>query len=284
MGGFMRWGLVVGTLFGIRVKIHWTCFIALAYYFRAIMPSGVRPFDLWIIAIYAGTILLHELGHCFAARSNGGRAEEIVLWPLGGLAFTTGGKNTARDWVWVSMAGPLMHLPISMVCVTILRLGGYQVSLEDFNPLGDWATLPVSMVMSLTYLAFKLQVILFCLNMLPLYPLDGGHILLGLLMGRMGFARAAATTGVLGMLGGVALMAAGLGFIAIWVLLEGWNLYHSSQSMGPPVSTRVHRRLDDNAALPRPATPDEYLRPCPHCQKPIHQKAERCSYCDRLID
>jgi hypothetical protein len=33
------------------------------------------------------TILIHELGHCLAARFVGSEAHEILLWPLGGLAF-----------------------------------------------------------------------------------------------------------------------------------------------------------------------------------------------------
>eukprot|EP00879_Flechtneria_rotunda_P010141 GHRR01010599.1.p2 GENE.GHRR01010599.1~~GHRR01010599.1.p2 ORF type:complete len:200 (+),score=40.60 GHRR01010599.1:1064-1663(+) len=33
------------------------------------------------------TVLLHELGHCLAARSVGGTAHSILLWPLGGLAY-----------------------------------------------------------------------------------------------------------------------------------------------------------------------------------------------------
>src|SRR5947208_1208916 len=32
-------------------------------------------------------VLLHELGHALACRSVGGRAERVVLWPLGGVAY-----------------------------------------------------------------------------------------------------------------------------------------------------------------------------------------------------
>lgn len=33
------------------------------------------------------TVLVHELGHCLAARQVGGSATGILLWPLGGLAY-----------------------------------------------------------------------------------------------------------------------------------------------------------------------------------------------------
>ncbi len=32
------------------------------------------------------SVLLHEFGHCFAARWVDGDATEIMIWPLGGLA------------------------------------------------------------------------------------------------------------------------------------------------------------------------------------------------------
>jgi hypothetical protein len=37
--------------------------------------------------VLLATILVHELGHCLAARSIGGTVDSILLWPLGGLAF-----------------------------------------------------------------------------------------------------------------------------------------------------------------------------------------------------
>lgn len=55
---------------------------------------------LWFILlgpVLLVTILIHELGHCLAARSIGGVVEGILLWPLGGLAFighTAGPKGT----------------------------------------------------------------------------------------------------------------------------------------------------------------------------------------------
>lgn len=43
--------------------------------------------------VLLATVLIHELGHCLAARSVGGRAEQILLWPLGGLAYIAHDKG-----------------------------------------------------------------------------------------------------------------------------------------------------------------------------------------------
>ena len=42
-----------------------------------------------------GVILIHELSHCTAARALGGEATEILLWPLGGIAFIGGNGQMA---------------------------------------------------------------------------------------------------------------------------------------------------------------------------------------------
>ena len=41
-----------------------------------------------ISGLDAESVLLHEFGHVAACRSTGGEADEILMWPLGGLAFT----------------------------------------------------------------------------------------------------------------------------------------------------------------------------------------------------
>lgn len=283
----MRWGLEVGQFSGIRVKIHWTCFILLAWFLKISLPNGFNTTDLWMIGIFAGTVFLHELGHCLAARSNGGQAYEIILWPLGGLALTAGDKNTPRDWAWVAVAGPLMHLPISLICVLLLANHGHSTALADFNPLGEWDLPRSSIAANLLYFTFKLQVILFCLNMVPAYPLDGGQLLIALLSGAMPLPAAATITAGITVLVAVGLLFLGVELIPLWLLLEAWNLYHAARhgmrGMGSP-RTRVFKRLDPESALPRPATAAEYLRPCPHCAKSIHIKAERCTYCDKLVD
>lgn len=286
MADFMRWGLVVGQFRGVALKIHWSCFLALAWYYRNICPEGFRAIDAWFLGIFAATILLHEIGHCMAVFSTGGEAYEIILWPLGGLALFTGGRDTARDWIWVAAAGPLMNVLIAFVCMVLLELNGHPVPLSEYNPFGPWS-FPMSSAGIVLYGTFKLQVILVCLNLVPAYPLDGGQILLGYLMAFMNPNQAAATTAVVTMLAAVGMLMLGIDFLPIWLLIEGWGLYHAAHS-GPLLLSsprrNVHRRLDAAAALPRPAVAEEYLRPCPHCQKPIHLKAERCTYCDRLID
>src|SRR3712207_6172761 len=88
----MSWALPVFRAFGVQVKIHLFFFvIVLGMYLRQVSLPG-NPYHwgdvllLTVVVVFV-TVLLHEYGHCFGARYAGGDAKEILIWPLGGLAF-----------------------------------------------------------------------------------------------------------------------------------------------------------------------------------------------------
>lgn len=74
---------------GITVYLHWTWFLAVPLaltYGKEVFQS--TTWQIWSIAAYLllfAIVLLHEFGHALACRSVGGKAERILLWPLGGL-------------------------------------------------------------------------------------------------------------------------------------------------------------------------------------------------------
>src|SRR5690242_6586215 len=85
------WSFPIGRLFGITVRIHFLFpLVAIGLILRVAAQKDVIP-GTWIdAAMVMGllffTVLLHEFGHCFAACRVGGDANEVLLWPLGGLA------------------------------------------------------------------------------------------------------------------------------------------------------------------------------------------------------
>jgi hypothetical protein len=66
-------------------------------------------------------VLVHEFGHSLAARCVGGSADRIILWPLGGLAYISHDAGPAAD-LWVTLAGPLTHIPQAGVWMLIYWL------------------------------------------------------------------------------------------------------------------------------------------------------------------
>src|SRR5450432_1407745 len=77
------------TVFGIRVRAHASLIILIALeLIFASSKSGLGAKNaVFSMSILFLSVLLHEFGHCFGARWVGGEADEILMWPLGGLAM-----------------------------------------------------------------------------------------------------------------------------------------------------------------------------------------------------
>jgi hypothetical protein len=72
---------------GIQVYLHWSWFLVALY---EIQYRNRYASLTWTILEYVSLfaiVTLHEFGHALACRQVGGRAEQIVLWPLGGVAY-----------------------------------------------------------------------------------------------------------------------------------------------------------------------------------------------------
>lgn len=48
----------------------------------------------------------------------GGQADQIIIWPLGGLAFLSHDSGPKGD-LWVTFAGPLTHIPQAAIWLGI---------------------------------------------------------------------------------------------------------------------------------------------------------------------
>ena len=73
--------LPLGSWFGVRVLLSvWFPIIAIIFWWKFQFQLGTL-----LTVLLLGSVLLHELFHAFAARWTGGTADEILLWPAGGL-------------------------------------------------------------------------------------------------------------------------------------------------------------------------------------------------------
>jgi Zn-dependent protease len=135
----MSWSIPVFRAFGIQVRVHIFFFvITLGLFLRQLnLPQydAVPWFDkfLFTVAILFGTVLLHEFGHCFGARYVGGDAREILIWPLGGLAFVEV-PHRWRAWFVTTAAGPAVNVLICVGCAAALLGAGFAPSLLFADP------------------------------------------------------------------------------------------------------------------------------------------------------
>jgi Zn-dependent protease len=175
-GDIYSWGPRVGSIAGIPIRIHWTLLALWAYRLNERLQYGGdgSVAGTWgvMVVLSFGTILLHEIGHCIAARSVGGSASEILLWPLGGLASCSA-PNLWRSQLIVAAGGPLVTAAIFGVAKVSFALGH------------AWA--PAAManvyVRAARSILVDWQLVLLVFNSIPLYPLDGGRMFHALLWG-----------------------------------------------------------------------------------------------------
>jgi len=169
----LLWSFSLGQWFATEVRVSWYLPILwILFVLRFGWAYGTA-----IEAILFTSILLHEFGHVFAARLTGGQADEILMWPLGGLASTQPAKSFKSQFL-TSAGGPLVNLFICTVTLAFIWNSQYGSSV--------WAlfVLPIpkdvfgtELALELAALTFSLNWMGLVLNLIPAFPLDGGQML-----------------------------------------------------------------------------------------------------------
>ncbi|MGE5611487.1 MAG: site-2 protease family protein, partial [Bacillota bacterium] len=218
--------LPLGRWFAIRVRVHTSLilFIGLTLIF-----DYTKGYDLNQRLISMGMLtlmlLMHEFAHCFAARSMGGTAEEILLWPLGGLAYT---NPPHRPWptFFTASAGPLANLALCIAAgATLWYLTGHPLPLNPFHPLPHSEATSWPAAAFYLHWVFVTSYLLLLFNLLPIYPLDGGQMLQAALWPKLGFYKATAIAYATGMTGSVMLAVAGLllgSLLLVFIAIAGF--------------------------------------------------------------
>jgi len=206
------WSFPVGRIFGVTVRIHLLfplVFIGLVL--RAGAMKDVIP-GTWIDvvmleALLFFTILLHEFGHCFAARHMGGEANEVLLWPLGGLAACEVPHNY-RAHLITAAGGPFVNVlicvavavPMALVIDPSLRPtwnpfwypfrvnAAGEIALYRWNGAEFLTANPAHLILARL---FWVSWITFLFNMVLIgFPFDAGRIFQSLLWPQVGYRQA----------------------------------------------------------------------------------------------
>jgi Zn-dependent protease len=175
---------------GINVYLHWSWFIVamLEISYRRGSYGSVTWNALEYLALFV-IVLLHEMGHSLACRSVGGKADEIVLWPFGGVAYVAPPMRPGAT-LWSIAAGPLVNVLLAAPLLGLVLWGRSQ-------GWGDSA--PNAMRFVLT--VFVINGYLLAFNLLPIFPLDGGQIVRSLLWFLIGRARSLMVASIIGFIG-----------------------------------------------------------------------------------
>ena len=200
----MGWSLGLGKVAGIRVQVHFTFLIFMAWIvlsglFAGKTQQAVLENTLFMLALF-GCVVLHEFGHALTARHYGILTKDITLLPIGGVARLERMPDDPRQELWVALAGPAVHVVIAAglwIWLYVTR-GGVNLAGIDIST-GSLAE---------RILIVNLSLVVF--NMLPAFPMDGGRVVRALLATRMEYTRATQIAANLGQ--GMALLFGIVGF------------------------------------------------------------------------
>jgi len=209
---------------GIEVFLHFSWFLVAAIY----ISGYIRRYELpvWGVLEYISVfviVLIHEFGHALACRQVGGIANRIVLWPLGGIAFVDPPRRPGA-YLWSIAAGPL----VNVILLPVLA----------FVSMMAQASLPGSDVAVFFRDLNFINAVLLGFNLLPVFPLDGGQIVRGLLWFPFGEIRSLQISSVIGLVGGAILGIVGLMAGSVWwavlaffLLSRAWYGWQQAKAM-----------------------------------------------------
>jgi Zn-dependent protease/predicted transcriptional regulator len=200
----MGWSLKLGEVAGIRVQVHFTFLIFMAWIVLSGLIAGksqqvVLANAAFMLGLF-GCVVLHEFGHALTAKRYGIQTRDITLLPIGGVARLERMPDDPRQELWVALAGPAVNVVIAAALWTWLYVtrGGYNLGGIDI------ATGPFAE----RILLVNISLVVF--NMLPAFPMDGGRVVRALLARRMEYTRATQIAAGLGQ--GMALLFGVFGF------------------------------------------------------------------------
>jgi len=262
-------------LAGVDVFLHWSWFLVAFYEIEG--GRGRYGSVVWNILEYVALfliVLLHEFGHAMACRQVGGTANQILLWPFGGVAYVNPPQRPGAT-LWSIAAGPLVNValaPLLIGAVVLAHSAGWADTMPDAYLLLKWIR--------------NIDIGLLIFNILPIYPLDGGQILRSVLWFMLGRARSLMVATILGILGivgfiGIAIWSRDLwlGAISVYLLMSCWGgLKHARQLLR---QSKLPRR--GGFACPSCATapPLGAYWQCGACKQPFDtfQSGAVCPHC-----
>ncbi len=232
----MNTNIRIFKAFGIPVELNISWFIIFALvswslvsgYFPSAYPH-LSVAAYWIMGLAAAlllfvSVLLHELGHSYVAKTRGVPIKRITLFLFGGVSQLSKESADPRTEYLIAIAGPGVSFALMVIFFIFYRI------VSDASQGG-----PVAPV--LKYLVY-VNGILGTFNLIPGFPLDGGRLLRAFIWKVTGDLQR--STYIASKVGGaIGLAFVAFGFISVflgrfvfglWMVLIGFFLRQAAQA------------------------------------------------------
>ena len=226
---------ILGRLFGIQFRLHYTWFIIFILITVSLswqlFPDNYPDWPSWLYWItgvvtsllFFSSVVAHELAHSLVGRANGITVKSITLFIFGGVAQMTGEAAKPGAELKMAVAGPVCSLVTAGLFALIWFLTRGEI---------------VYVAAMFGWLAF-VNLILAVFNLIPGFPLDGGRVFRSLLWHFTGkympSTRIAAwlgrSVGYLFVLSGIVITFALRDWLSgLWLVFIGWFLENAASS------------------------------------------------------
>jgi stage IV sporulation protein FB len=178
-----NWSVGLGRWGGLHVRLHvfFLLFATVTLYLswldqRGEAAGGLAAVVAMGLGILLVSVLLHSLGHHYAATRLGGNVDQIVIWPLGELSPIRPPREPHAELV-VHSAGPLVNLVMCLACAALLLTQTNGALIGLLHPLHPENLTEGSMWLVGLKLTFWINWLLLLVNLIPAFPFDGGRAL-----------------------------------------------------------------------------------------------------------
>jgi Zn-dependent protease len=208
----MKWSFKLGEVGGIGVYVHFTFLLLLGWIvlasYEASQELEVAAREGIFILLVFGIIVLHELGHAFAARRYGIATRDITLLPIGGVARLERMPDDPRQELVVALAGPAVNVVLAGILAFVVGPAGTRYAFANLLRMESG---------SLAIRLLEVNIMLVLFNLIPAFPMDGGRVLRALLAMRGDYVQATQTAASVGQ--ALALLFGFLGLFGLPMLL-----------------------------------------------------------------
>jgi Zn-dependent protease/predicted transcriptional regulator len=239
----MKGSLNLGRYWGIKLGIHWSFILLLAYVVYTNLSIGASYSDtLWyvlFVMVVFVCVTLHEFGHALAAKMYGIETKDITLLPIGGVARLEKMPEKPIQELVVAIAGPMVNFVISLFLLIYLLSFDKLHFPETEEELKNMFT---SVKDNFWFILLSSNIILAVFNLIPAFPMDGGRIFragLSLFINRVTATQIASFVGQIASLGFIYLGFQGNPFM----ILIGIFIFFSARSEYTSVKTKSMMEL-----------------------------------------
>lgn len=247
---------------GVDVSVHWSWLLVAiwqvenrSHAYSSLSSSAAEHVGLFLI------LLVRAFGQVIATQRGGGRASGVLIWPLGCTTYVSSLPRRGAE-LWRAAAGPLANLALFLVFTALLWLDGIPLTGKSLPAIDDLDRLLGNL--------WLFNIVVLLLNLLPVYPLDGGRILRTLLSSFLSRARSLYVAVLCGFLATIAVGYWALSKESIWIGVVTFYLFlncrqHWDRAKGLVVIERLPQR-------------EELFCPSCHAHPPIgaYWRCHRC--------